>query len=48
MVGAGFMSLGIANQILNSTPGMDLVAVSNRCPEKARGWFVYAGAEEPE
>jgi predicted homoserine dehydrogenase-like protein len=45
MVGAGFMAQGVANQIVNSTPGMELVAISNRNPEKARGCFEYAGAE---
>ena len=30
MVGAGFMGRGIALQILKYTPGMDLVAISNR------------------
>ena len=32
MVGAGFMGQGLANQIVNSVPGMRLVAVSNRNP----------------
>ena len=30
MVGAGFMGRGLANQIINSVPGMDLVAIANR------------------
>ena len=30
MIGAGFMARGIANSILNSFPGMRLVAVANR------------------
>lgn len=30
MVGAGFMGRGVADQIINRTPGMQLVAVSNR------------------
>ena len=34
MIGAGFMGRGIAIQILNSTPGMDLVAIGNRTLEK--------------
>ncbi len=37
MVGAGFMAQGVANQVLNSTPGMQLVAIANRNPDKARG-----------
>lgn len=35
MVGAGFMGRGIALQILKYTPGMDLVAISNRSVEGA-------------
>ena len=30
MVGAGFMGQGLANQIVNSVPGMRLVGISNR------------------
>ena len=30
MVGAGFMARGVANQIVNSVPGMRLVAIANR------------------
>ena len=30
LVGAGFMARGVANQIVNSVPGMKLVAISNR------------------
>ena len=45
MVGAGFMAQGVANQICNTTPGMELVAISNRHPDKARGCFEYAGVE---
>src|SRR5664280_3328264 len=30
MVGCGFMGRGVANQIVNSTPGMALVAIANR------------------
>ena len=36
IVGAGFMSQGLTNQIARSTPGMRVVAVSNRNPERAR------------
>jgi predicted homoserine dehydrogenase-like protein len=35
LVGAGFMARGLINQVLNSVPGMQLVAVSNRTPSKA-------------
>jgi predicted homoserine dehydrogenase-like protein len=33
IVGAGFMCQGLTNQIVNSTPGMRVVAISNRRPE---------------
>ena len=36
MVGAGFMARGIALQILGPVRGMELVAISNRDPERAR------------
>ena len=45
MVGAGFMGQGIANQITNSVPGMELVAIANRHPDKARRAYEYAGVE---
>lgn len=43
MIGAGFMGRGIANQIVNSVPGMELVAIYNRTPEKALAAFHEAG-----
>jgi len=43
MLGAGFMAQGLANQIRNSVPGMDIVAIYGRRPEKALGVFDYAG-----
>lgn len=46
MVGAGFMGRGIANQIINSVPGMQLVAISNRNLEGAKQAYVEAGIEE--
>lgn len=46
MVGAGFMARGIANQILNSVPGMELVAIANRTLEKAVQAYQEAGADE--
>jgi len=46
MVGAGFMAKGIANQILNSVPGMELVAIANRTLEKAVDAYKLAGADE--
>jgi predicted homoserine dehydrogenase-like protein len=44
MVGAGFMGRGVANQIVNSVPGMELVAVSNRHLESAERAYAEAGA----
>jgi predicted homoserine dehydrogenase-like protein len=46
MVGAGFMARGIANQIVNSTPGMWLVAIANRTPDRAEQAYREAGVEE--
>lgn len=46
MVGAGFMGRGIALQICNSVPGMELVAISNRHLEAARRAYAEAGVEE--
>ncbi len=45
MLGAGFMGQGLANQIVNSVPGMHLDAVYSRKPEKGRHVFNYAGRE---
>jgi predicted homoserine dehydrogenase-like protein len=45
MFGAGFMAQGIANQILNSTPGMRLVAIFNRNVGRAVSAYEYAGAQ---
>lgn len=45
MVGAGFMARGIALQICKYTPGMELVAISNRQIEKARRVYSEAGVE---
>jgi len=43
MVGAGFMARGIANQIVNSVPGMRLAAISNRTLAKAADCYGQAG-----
>ena len=48
LIGAGFMAKGIVNQILNSVPGMELVAVSNRNPERARDIYIEAGSASAE
>lgn len=44
MVGAGFMGRGFANQVINSVPGMRLVAIANRSLENARRCYTEAGA----
>ena len=46
MIGAGFMGRGVANQIVNSVPGMVLVAVSNRGVAAARRAYAEAGVAE--
>ncbi|TFI50915.1 NAD(P)-dependent oxidoreductase [Mastigocladus laminosus UU774] len=45
MIGAGFMGRGIANQIANSVPGMELVAISNRNVDAAKRAYSEAGIE---
>jgi predicted homoserine dehydrogenase-like protein len=45
IVGAGFMSQGLANQIARSVPGMRLVAISNRSIKRAIDVFQYCGCE---
>ncbi|GAA2721720.1 NAD(P)H-dependent oxidoreductase [Cellulomonas aerilata] len=44
MVGAGFMGRGLVNQIVNSVPGMELVAIAARRPEQGVRAFDEAGA----
>ncbi|MCW2615759.1 MAG: hypothetical protein JWN08_2753 [Frankiales bacterium] len=46
MVGAGFMGRGVADQIVNRTPGMELVAVSNRHLDGALRALREAGVDE--
>jgi predicted homoserine dehydrogenase-like protein len=46
IVGAGFMSQGLTNQIANSMPGMRIAAVSNRYPSHALDVLRYAGFTE--
>ena len=46
MIGAGFMARGIANSILNSIPGMRLVAIANRTVETAIRAYTEAGADD--
>jgi predicted homoserine dehydrogenase-like protein len=46
MIGAGFMGRGIANQIINSVRGMELVAIANRHLEGARRAYHEAGIDK--
>ena len=46
MIGAGFMGRGITNQIQNSVPGMELVAISNRHLDGAKRAYNEAGIED--
>jgi predicted homoserine dehydrogenase-like protein len=48
MVGAGFMAKGVALQIKNHVPGMELVAISNRTIDRAREAYTEAGIAEVE
>jgi len=43
MVGAGFMARGIALQICNTVPGMELVAIANRTVDNATRAYSEAG-----
>ena len=45
MIGSGFMGSGIANQIANSVPGMELVAIFNRTVDKAKKAYAQAGID---
>ncbi len=45
LIGSGFMAQGLTNMIVNSTPGMRVVAISNRRPDRAANVFAYAGKE---
>jgi predicted homoserine dehydrogenase-like protein len=46
LLGAGFMSHGLANHIVNTTPGMRLVGVYNRHPHRAFDLFNYTGVTD--
>ena len=48
MIGAGFMGRGIALQLLNVVPGMDLVAISNRHLDGAVRAYNEAGVQQVE
>jgi predicted homoserine dehydrogenase-like protein len=43
ILGAGFMTQGLTNQIAHSVPGMRVVAISNRKPNRALDVFRYSG-----
>lgn len=46
MVGAGFMARGIALQLVTSATGLELVAIANRHPERAREGWEFAGVQD--
>lgn len=46
IVGAGFMGHALTHQILNSVPGMDVVAIYNRTSDRAAKVFRDAGRDE--
>jgi predicted homoserine dehydrogenase-like protein len=46
LIGAGFMAQALANQIVNSAVGMDVVAVFGRRLERAVGVHQYAGRDD--
>jgi predicted homoserine dehydrogenase-like protein len=45
-IGAGFMGQGLTNQIINSVPGMRMVAAFNRRGQRALDMFAYAGQSD--
>lgn len=48
MIGAGFMGRGVALNIIQSTPGIRLVCISNRNIDGARRAYAEAGVEDVE
>jgi len=46
LIGAGFMSHGLANHIVNTTPGMRLAGVCNRRVQRAFDLCQYAGVRD--
>jgi predicted homoserine dehydrogenase-like protein len=48
LVGAGFMGRGLTNQILNSVPGMELVAIANRTLANAERAYQEAGRSDAQ
>src|SRR2546430_12150035 len=47
ILGGGFMAQGLTNQIVNSVPGMSMVAIDSRKPQKAIHVLTYSGLENP-
>lgn len=45
-IGSGFIGQALANQIINSVPGMSLVAMFSRNAQRALDAFTYAGRED--
>jgi predicted homoserine dehydrogenase-like protein len=43
ILGAGFMTQGLTNQICHSVPGMRVVAIYSRKPQRGRDVFDYSG-----
>ena len=46
MIGAGFMGRGVALNVIQSTPGIELVCISNRNIDGARRAYAEAGIED--
>ena len=47
LVGAGFMARGVANQLVNAVPGLQLLAIANRTPATAIRAWNEAGIDAP-
>jgi predicted homoserine dehydrogenase-like protein len=47
ILGGGFMAQGLTNQIVNSVPGMSMVAIYSRKPQKAIHLLNYSGLGNP-
>jgi predicted homoserine dehydrogenase-like protein len=48
LIGAGFMGRGFVNQVVNSVPGMEVVAIANRTAANAERAYREAGVTEWE
>ncbi len=46
MIGAGYMGRGVVNQAINSVPGMDVAAISNRNLDQAKRAYDEAGVTD--